>query len=587
MKYNEIHIGDHAFGKGSHKVFLTDEARKEHCHIIGGTGTGKSKLMEFMIRQDIRNGKGLCLIDPHGNLFEAVLRWAVAHGFDHRLVVIDPNEREHSVGLNFLEYDPELFDVGQHVEDVIYEIGRARNEDIFATVQVVIWLRQFLQFAALLGLTFEEITPLLNENNQRLREKLTARIDSPRLKRKFTESWEQYDSAPRGTRSEFMKLPVWGRVQTFTATETMARIVGQPVSTVDFYEAMEKGRIVLVNLHGWLSENERGLLGAMIINKIYQAAQRRKPDRGKFFYVYIDEFGYFVSDRIAKSLEELRKRHVPFILAHQESEQLRDQSRDGQRLLASIMTNAKIKIAFRISREDAEDMAMEMFAGFITGDEIKFQQKVISFWPLKTREISRAYGHSISTGETNSVIDMFGQMASQLSGQVFVPGAGFLGVDQLATHSATTGWATSQGSGRSRSSMRGYTDSEATIEFPWYELIPFEQVVSTTFYSIEEIKERYIQFLQNQADRYFHLRIIGQTTTPPIALKTPTVSPVNLLPSLLNRAKLKSIQKYATPVSEIEQHCAERYQQLLALQGGEEQPDPELQYDQDDYEPRK
>ena len=121
FKEDEILIGNHAFGK-RHRVFLKDEARKHHCHIIGGTGTGKSKLMEYMIRQDIRNGKGVCLIDPHGSLYEPVLKWVVANGFKHRLVVVDPNEKDWSVGLNILEYDKDQLDVGQHIENVIVTV---------------------------------------------------------------------------------------------------------------------------------------------------------------------------------------------------------------------------------------------------------------------------------------------------------------------------------------------------------------------------------------------------------------------------------------------------------------------------------
>lgn len=586
--FDEIHIGDHAFGKGPHRVLLKDAARKEHCHIIGGTGTGKSKLMESMIRQDIINGKGLCLIDPHGNLFEAVLKFAVANGFRHRLVVIDPNERDYAVGLNFLEYDSELLDAGQHVENVIFEIGKARDEDLFSTAQVVIWLRNFLQLAALAGLTLSEVYHLLNENNKRLRQLLTERIPGDaELVWHLKDAWQQYDSAPARTRAEMMKLPVWARMQTFHATQTMRRIVGQKESTVDFYEAMEKGRIVLVNLHGRLSENERNLLGVMILDKIYQAAQRRKPERGKYFYVYIDEFGYFVSERIARALEELRKREVPFILAHQELEQLRAEgSEEGRRLLASIMTNAKIKIAFRISRADAEAMALEMFAGFITGDEIKHEQKVISFWPRKTREYSEAHGRGVSEGEASALMESLTQMSSQSLGQVYVPGQGISDLGAVSS-SIVSAMGSASASGQSRSSMRGYSESDVMIEFPWYELEPFEQIVSTTFYSIEEIKERYIQFLQNQQERYFHLKILGQTDKPPIALKTPTVEEASILPSLLKRAKMKSVQQYSRPAAEIEKLCAARRADLLKLQGGEEAKDPDLEFDQDTYEPRK
>lgn len=580
MNYNEIHIGNHAFGGGPHKIFLKDEARKEHCHIIGGTGTGKSKLMEYMIRQDIRNGKGVCLIDPHGNLFESILKWAEAYGYGHRLVVIDPTEKNWSVGLNFLEYDKNLFDAGQHVENVIFEIGKARNENIFETTQVVIWMRNFLQLAALCGLTLEDVYLLLNEKNKKLRRNLTDTIvEDKALTRQLRNAWDEYDSAPARTRSEIMKLPVWSRVQTFLATRTMRQIIGQRETTIDFFEAMKKGKIVLVNLHGSLSENEINLLGIIIIDKIWQAARRRKPESGTPFYVYIDEFGRFVSERIALALEELRKRRVPFILAHQELEQLRDEENPaGRRLLAAIMTNAKVKIAFRISRADAEAMALEMFAGFITGNEIKHEQRIISFWPMKTTEKSRAFGHGMSEGEMSAFIENVAHASSQFTGQLFIPDVGFMGASQLSSESMGLVTGMSSGSGSSRGKMKNYSLNEIEMEFPFYDLQPFEQVVSTSFYSVEEIKERYFQFLQNQKERYFHMRIVGETDRPPIALVTPTVEDVHILPSILNKAKLQSIRKYSKPIDEIDRLSEIRRKELLKIQGVAQHDDRELEF---------
>jgi len=583
MSYEEIHIGNHAFSKAGNNVFLKDKVRGEHCHIIGGTGTGKSKLLENMIRQDIKNGKGLCLIDPHGSLFDSVLRWVVAHGFEHRLVVVDPNEKGWSVGLNFLEYDRNLFDAGQHVENVIYDLGKARDEDLFATAQVVIWLRNFLMLATYSGLTLDEVYYLLNEKNSRLRQVLTEHIsDDESLKRQLSQAWEEYDNAPAKTRSEIMKLPVWSRIQTFLATKTMRQIMSQKETTVDFYKAMEKGQIVLVNLHGSLSENEKNLLGTIVIDKLFQAAVKRKPDTGKMFYVYIDEFGRFVSERIARALEELRKRRVPFILAHQELEQLKDETRvDGKRLLASVMSNTKVKIAFRISRSDAEAMALEMFGGFITGNEIKHEQKVTSFWPHKTTAKSRGFGKAMSQGDAEAIINTIGQASSHMSGTVYVPGSGFLDTDVIQSHADSFGLGSSSLSGSSRSSMSSYSTNEIEMEFPFYDLEPFDQIVSTTFYSIEEIKERYIQFLQNQKERFFHIRILGETDRPPIALMTPTVHDITILPSVLNKVKLKSIKNNSKSIEQIEELSETRLKELVKLQS-EENGQDEIQDDLDD-----
>ena len=584
MPYDEIHIGNHAFAKGEQKVYLKDAARGQHCHVIGSTGTGKSKLLEHMIRQDIRNGKGICLIDPHGTLYDATLKWVVANGYEHRLVVIDPAQTEWAVGLNFFEYNPAVIDLGQHVEDVMTGIGKARNEDIFATSHVVIWLRNFLQLAAHHNLSPLEVCELLDHKARR-KELTEAITDDAVLRLQLEQAWRQFDTAPPNTRREMMQLPVYNRMQTFLGTRTMRRIVGHSKTTVDFHEAMEKNKIVLVNLHGQLTENEQRLLGIIVIDKLFQAAMRRPPDRGDPFYVYIDEFGNFVSERIAHALEELRKRRVSFILAHQELEQLRDdQIIGGRRLLAAVMSNTKVKIAFRSSREDAEAMAIEMFAGFITGDEVKREIWMKCFRPVKTRET--VYGHSSSVSESDieTIAEAIGNVTSNISSQVYVPEVGFMGTDQLSATTIGTGSSSSESQGSSRGKSKSYSDTDIQMDIPFYDMQEFEQLASVQYRTIEEVKERYIQFLQNQAERFFHLRVTGETTKPPIALQTPQVDSTNLLPSALRAALEKAVSRTAVRSVDIDQLYEDRMQALLNPAKPQDNDD-NFKYNADDVKP--
>lgn len=582
---NEILLGNHAFGK-AHKVFTKDDVRKMHCHIIGGSGTGKSKLMEYMIRQDIRNGKGVCVIDPHGSLYDNTLKWIIENGLTHRLVLIDPTDEKTSIGLNMLKYNEDELDIGKHIENVIDSIGKALNEDIFSTAQISIWLRYFLQLGAYHNLTINDIGYLIESKNSELRDVLTSQINDNELRWQMESAWNKYDNASKNAKTEIMEMPVWSRIVRLLTTKKMRQISGQVESKIDFYEAMNKGKVILVNLHGKISVNERNLLGIMIIDKIYNAATKRKADRGKQFFVYIDEFAYFVSEQIASALEELRKRNVSFILAHQELEQVRLENSDsGQRLLASIMTNTKVKIAFRISRSDAELMALEMFGGFINGDEIKHEQRTTSFWPKETTRESKGISRSWSDADTNSIMDSVGKISAQMSGQVLIPGVGFM-PSQLATESLMASDGTSSSSGSSRGKMKGYSESEVMMEFPFYELDPFEQVVSTTFYSVDEIKERFFQFLQNQADRYFHLKIMGETNRPPIALKTPDVREVRILPSKIKAVCKKNAEKYATPTEDIEKEVKKRREYLLNIQNESVDSDDDFtgKFNPKDYE---
>jgi len=564
MSHNALHLGNHALGKKPQPVFLTEEARRAHMHIIGGSGVGKSKLLEYMIRQDIQGGKGLCLIDPHGNLFDSILEFMVRYGFDKRLIVINPAESEWSVGLNYLEHDKFIFDPGHHAENVIKGIGKAREEDIFKTAGLVHWLRHLLQLLISSGLTLMEAQLVMKINNQALRQKLLEGIVDPQLRTLLKEAWHQFETTTDRLRDEHIIFPVLNRINTFLSTQTMRRIIGQAESRVNFYDAMQSGMVVLVNLSQGLTDNEKNLLGIQIIDKIYQAGAQRKPETGKQFYVYIDEFGRFVSHQLALGLEELRKRRVSFILAHQELEQLRDAERvGGDRLLAAVNTNTKVKVAFRISRHDAEEMALEVFAGKIDGSEIKHQELRTTIIPHKSRETVYAKGGSEAESQSESTLDSISQISNQLSGMVYVPDQGWLSSDYAVSMSQSTSSGLSEGRGSGRASGKSRARSEVEIDVPFYDLEVTKEVAGTTFYSIEEIKERFTQMLQNQDERYFHLRILGKSHSP-IPLITETVKPSPVLPSQMRKALEENYRRYCLPAHEVDLQIEMRRQALLA-----------------------
>lgn len=586
----EVCIGEHGYcDKKPCRVYLQDEARKHHTHIIGASGTGKSKLMEYMIKQDIRNKKGVLLLDPHGELFDNVLAWAVKRGHASRLIIIDPNIKDYSVGLNYLEYDREQYNAAQHVENVIYELGRIREEDITKTSYIYRFMVRFLQLAAIHNLTFSDADLLLTEEHKDLKYALTELLKNDKqLYKKLLRTWKEYDSLPYKTRFENITQPIKNRLETVLMTPHMENIITQQETTVDFYQAMQTGKVVLVRLHKGLSRNEKKLLGTIIIDKIYQAAEKRKPDVERFFYVYIDEFANFVSERTAEALDQIRKRHVPFVLAHQHRGQIRTDDIVGERLLSSIDTNTKVKIAFRLSRKDAEHMVDEMFAGQINGDAIKHIQEVIAFFPQKTREETVAAGSSFSTSQIESISSSLGQVTGTSTGKVFVPGIGWLEtgeVSQMITNSSTKSSFDSTSKGRSTS--EAYSD--VRIDIPWYDLIPFKQQVSTTFFTIEEVRERYIQMLQTQSERYFHLKVVGETDKAPINSKTPTVIRRKPLSSVLENAKLNAVKEHGTKVSEVHRLSDKREQWLFSLLK-EKRVNIELEKDedaflQDDYHP--
>jgi hypothetical protein len=195
------------------------------------------------------------------------------------------------------------------------------------------------------------------------------------------DEWERFDNAPKRDRETYIES-ILNRANKFAVSD-VRRIFGQMTSTVNFRKAMDEGKIILCNLAcGKLSQEEQKMLGIVIVDKITQAGKSRSnipEERRRPFFFYLDEFQNFVSDDIARALQELRKFKVFFTLAHQELEQLMD---DSKKVYSAVLAEPEIKISFRLSREDAEIMAREMFTGKIRGDQIKNMLKQTKFRPI-------------------------------------------------------------------------------------------------------------------------------------------------------------------------------------------------------------
>lgn len=198
------------------------------------------------------------------------------------------------------------------------------------------------------------------------------------------EEWERFEQAPRRDRESYVEA-VFNRANKFAAGDITRRMFGQAKSTINFREAMDQGKIILCNLAcNKLSEEEQRMLGVVITDKIIQAGKSRvdtPESRRRPFYFYLDEFGQFVSEDISKALQELRKFKVFLILAHQELEQLREENR---KVYSAVMSEPQVRASFRISREDAEIMAKEMFTGKIRGDMEKRRIEQTKFRPVET-----------------------------------------------------------------------------------------------------------------------------------------------------------------------------------------------------------
>jgi type IV secretory pathway TraG/TraD family ATPase VirD4 len=333
--------------------------RRAHMYIIGKTGTGKSTLLETLIRQDIENGEGLALLDPHGDLVEKVLR-AVPDKRKGDLIYFNVPDRANPLGFNPLE----------KVAIEKRSLAAAGLLDAFKKIWSDSWgprLEHILRnaFLALLDQPEASLADVL-----RLLDDLTFRreVSSRVYNTQVRDFWlREYENYPLRLRAEAI-APIQNKVGAFLTNPLLNRILTQRKSAFDLRQVMDEGKILLVNLaKGKIGADASALVGALLVTKIGLAGLSRAdtPEESRRdFYLYLDEFQNFATLSLANMLSELRKYRAQMILSHQHQAQLDPQVREA------ILGNIGTIIAFRLGLTDAETLAGEFYPFFSARDLI-------------------------------------------------------------------------------------------------------------------------------------------------------------------------------------------------------------------------
>ncbi len=353
-------------------VRMKRDDRRRHLYAIGKSGSGKSVFIQNLAVQDIINGEGVCVIDPHGDFAEYVLQHVPKERAED-VIYFNPSDTERPIGLNMLEISTE-------------------EQKDFATQEMIAIFYRLVTDPSMIG-------PMFEHNMRNVMLTLMADMVNPgtiaEIPRMFTDDefvaeWKAKLTDPMvlafwdkemAKTSDFHKSEMLGylisKVGRFVENSMIRNIIGQSHSGFNFREIMDKKKILIVNLaKGLVGEINSNLLGLIIVSKLQMTALERASlpeEQRNDFYLYIDEFQNFITESIATILSEARKYRLELIIAHQYMKQLED-NKGKTTVRDAVLGNAGTMVAFRIGVEDAEVLAKEFAPVFSAYDLVNVEQ---------------------------------------------------------------------------------------------------------------------------------------------------------------------------------------------------------------------
>lgn len=348
--------------RGAERTFgIRASDRRQHMYIMGKTGTGKTTLLKNLALQDISNGAGLAIVDPHGSFVEEVLERIPRHRRDD-VIYFNPADADYPIGFNVLEVPNPKYkhlvasDLMGIFTKIWANVWSARMEYILSNC--------VLALLDTPGTTLLGITRILVDKEYR--KKILDNVKDPVVRSFWTQEYETW-------RDQFRNeaiVPVQNKVGQFLSTSFIRNIVGQPKSAINILDIMNHGKILLVNVaKGRIGEDNSALLGAMIITKIQLAAMERvriAEEERKDFYLFVDEFQNFATQSFATILSEARKYRLNLIMAHQYIGQLVTDTSTMVR--DAVYGNVGTMIIFRVGAADAEFLEKEFEPEFAIQD---------------------------------------------------------------------------------------------------------------------------------------------------------------------------------------------------------------------------
>ena len=367
-------LGENVYRGVKKEIRIKRADRRRHMYIVGKSGVGKSVLLTNMAVQDIENGEGICVMDPHGDLITDILERIPPERAED-VIVFSPADLERPLALNLLEFDPRYpeqksFVINEMIGifDKLYDL-KATGGPMF---------EQYMRNAMLLimddpesGSTLMEIPKVLADENFR-------RLKLSRCKNKTVVDFWHNEAEKAGGEAALANIVpyITSKLTSFISNDMMRPIIGQQQSSFNFRDLMDSQKILLVDLSkGVVGEMNAYLLGMIIVGKILMASLSRADmpaDRRKDFYLYIDEFQNFTTNSICQILSEARKYGLNLIIAHQYIGQL-SKGQDTA-IKDAVFGNVGTMLSFKIGSDDAEFLVKEFSPVFNEFDLINIDK---------------------------------------------------------------------------------------------------------------------------------------------------------------------------------------------------------------------
>jgi len=348
-------------------IYIDIDDRRRHMYVIGKTGTGKSEFLKAMIMQDIKNGEGVAVIDPHGDLIDVVLR-LIPSKRSEDVILFDPSDTQRPMGFNMLDAKTEeqKHYIVSSIIGLMYKLFDPHQTGIIGPRFEHAIRNAMLTVMYEEGSTFVEVVRVLTDASYV--QELLPKVQDPIVRRYWTDQIAQTSDFHKSEVLDYI-VSKFGR---FVTNKMIRNIIGQSYSSFDFRKVMDEGKILLINLSkGKIGEENSNFLGLVLVPKILVAAMSRQDmpiDQRRDFFLYVDEFQNFATPDFAQILSEARKYRLNLVVANQFIGQMEEDVKNA------IFGNVGSIVSFRVGVTDANYLQHEYQPVFTEADLINVER---------------------------------------------------------------------------------------------------------------------------------------------------------------------------------------------------------------------